>query len=53
MDLNLELARLEQLEQLIDIKLKFLASLDIPKERGTSNPNALGRQFAAIVSVIL
>lgn len=53
MDLNLELARLKHLKQLINVEFELLASLDIRKELGTSNYNVLGRQFSVIVSIIL
>lgn len=51
MDLNLELARLKELEQLINVELELLACLDIPKQRRTSNLDALGRQFSKIISI--
>lgn len=46
-NLDLELARLEQAEELIGIVFELLASLDVAEQSGTSNLNALGREFAA------
>lgn len=49
-DLNLQLARLESLEQLIHVELELVAGLDIPKKRGTGDSDAFGREFPAIVN---
>lgn len=44
-NLDLELTRLKQVEELIGVILKFLASLDVAEEGGTSNLHTLGREF--------
>ena len=46
MDFGLELARLEQTEQLIGVEFKFFASLNISEKGWTGNLNAFGRKFA-------
>lgn len=45
-DLGLQLARLEQTEQLVGVVFKLLASLDVAKESRTSNLDTLGGEFA-------
>jgi hypothetical protein len=45
-DLSLQLARLEQTEQLVGVILKLLASLNVTKEGRASNLDTLGREFA-------
>jgi hypothetical protein len=41
-DFHLEVARLEHIEQLIDIELEFLSSLDVAKQLWTSYLDTLG-----------
>lgn len=45
-DLNLKLARLKQLEQLINVEIELLALLDIAEEGRPRNLNTLGGQLA-------
>lgn len=45
-NLSLQLARLEQTEQLIGVIFKLLAGLNVPKESRTSNLDTLRREFA-------
>lgn len=45
-NLDLELARLEQTEELISVVFKLLASLDVAEQSRTGNLNTLGREFA-------
>lgn len=44
-DLSLQLARLEQTEQLVGVIFKLLASLNIAEESRASNLDTLGREF--------
>lgn len=42
---DLELARLEQVEELIDIEFEFFASLNVAKKLRTGNLDTLGGEF--------
>jgi hypothetical protein len=48
-DFDLELARLEQVEQLIDIEFEFFAGLDVAEKCGTGNLDTLGGEFTVQV----
>lgn len=45
MDLDLQLARLQQSKELIDVELELIAGFDVAKERGTGDFDALGNEF--------
>lgn len=45
-DLGLQLARLEQTEQLVGVVFKLLAGLNVSKEGRASNFDTLGGEFA-------
>lgn len=45
-DLGLQLARLEQTEQLVGVVLELLTGVNIAEEGRASNLDTLGREFA-------
>jgi hypothetical protein len=49
-DFDLELARLEQVEQLIDIEFEFFTGLDVAEKLRTGNFDILGGEFTVQVS---
>jgi hypothetical protein len=49
-DSDLELARLEQVEQLIDIEFEFFAGLNVAEKCRTGNLDTLGGEFTVQVS---
>lgn len=45
-NLDLELARLKQVEELVGVVLKLLARLDVAKQGGTGDFDTLWREFS-------
>lgn len=46
MDLELQLTRLEQLEEFVDVEFEFLTGLDVTEKGGTGDLDTLGGQAA-------